>query len=138
MLPPPGPARPRPRFAELEWEVAAGGAIGAVARYLVSEQVPWAGPPTWPWAIFAVNIVGCLLMGLLIGAIARDRRYDRWRPFAGIGVLGGFTTMSTFAAEVRDLYAGGGPAVSLSYAVVSVVAGLAAVMLGARLVSGRA
>ena len=132
------PARPRPRLAELEWEVAAGGAIGAVARYLVSEQVPWSGPPTWPSAIFAVNLIGCLLMGLLIGAIARDRRYDRWRPFAGIGVLGGFTTMSAFAAEVRDLYAGGAPAVGLSYAVVSVVAGLAAVMLGAKLVGGRA
>lgn len=132
------PARPGPRFAELEWEVAFGGAIGAVARYLVSEQVPWSGPPTWPWAIFAVNIIGCLLMGLLIGAIARDRRYDRWRPFAGIGVLGGFTTMSAFAAEVRDFLASGDTGLGLAYAVSSVLAGLAAVMLGTWLVSGRA
>ena len=132
------PAPRGPRFAELEWEVAAGGAIGAVARHLVSEQVPWTGPPAWPWAIFAVNVLGCLLMGLLVGFIARDRRHDRWRPFVGIGVLGGFTTMSAFAAEVRDFLAAGEAGLGLAYAVASVLAGLAAVMLGTWLVSGRA
>jgi len=129
---------PGPRLAELEWEVAAGGAVGAVARHLISEQAPWAGPPAWPWAIFAVNVLGCLLMGLLVGFIARDRRHDRWRPFLGIGVLGGFTTMSAFAAEVRDFLTAGEPALGLAYAAASVLAGLAAVMLGTWLVSGRA
>jgi CrcB protein len=130
------PGSGRPRFAELEWEVAAGGALGAAARHLISEQAPWAGPPTWPWAIFWVNLAGCLLMGALVGAIARDRRRERWRPFAAVGVLGGFTTMSAFAAEVRDLAAGGSPALGLGYAAASVLLGLGAVLLGVRLGRG--
>lgn len=99
--------------------VALGGAVGALGRYGVSEAL------TSPWATLLINLVGCLLLGLLVGA----RRDDLLlRAFAGTGVLGGFTTMSTFAVEADRLDAGQ----AVAYVVASIVGGLALARSGLR------
>lgn len=79
--------------------VAAGGAGGALARFGVSIFADSMGIAS-PWATVAVNIVGCLLMGLLVAAvIANPARRALWQPLLGVGLLGGFTTFSAFAAD---------------------------------------
>lgn len=85
--------------------VAAGGALGAMARYGTGGQVArWLGPSA-PFGAatgtFAVNILGGLLMGLLAGWLAwRGEGGETWRLFLGVGVLGGFTTFSAFSLDL--------------------------------------
>ena len=74
--------------------VALGGAVGASTRFLLSEL--------WPgiWTVLLINVIGSLLLGYLAETVGPDRL---WRLFLGVGVLGGFTTFSTFAVDaVRE------------------------------------
>jgi len=71
--------------------VALGGALGASVRFLLSREFPGI------WTVAAINIVGSLLLGILAAMVGPDRL---WRLFLGVGVLGGFTTFSTFAVDV--------------------------------------
>jgi CrcB protein len=110
--------------------IGAGGSLGAAARWGVAQALtPTEGG--FPLATFSVNVAGCLLLGVLMVLVA-----DRWppsryrRPFLGVGVLGGFTTFSTFEVEARDLVAGGHGLVAAAYVLASLVAGLLAVALG--------
>lgn len=108
--------------------VAVGGALGALARYGVGLALPHAGA-TLPTGTLLVNVTGCLLLGLLVGALPEAR----WlRPFAGTGVLGGFTTFSTFALETDRLIVTA-PGVALMYVALSLLLGLGAAALGLRL-----
>jgi CrcB protein len=112
---------------------ALGGALGALARWAVAEALPRPAGG-WPWATLAVNLVGCLLLGLLIAGLAARRPDDARLPaFLGAGVLGGFTTFSAFAVEAADLLRAGSPWVAVGYVAVSVVGGLIAVSGGLRL-----
>lgn len=119
--------------------VALGGAAGSVARYGVGvAALRWLGPG-WPAGTLAVNIVGGLLMGVLIGWLAHQGGGDqeRWRLFLGAGVLGGFTTFSAFTLEVVELFdrrglASAGIYVGLSVAL-AIVALLAGLMLARRM-----
>ncbi|MFF0816434.1 fluoride efflux transporter CrcB [Rhodococcus sp. NPDC003318] len=110
--------------------VAAGGAVGALARYALSVAMP-VHSGTIPWATATANVLGCFLIGILMVLVV-----DVWpahrllRPFLGVGVLGGFTTFSTYAVEVRGLYADGHAPVAVAYLAGSVVAALVAVMTG--------
>ncbi|WP_309092863.1 fluoride efflux transporter CrcB [Phenylobacterium sp.] len=81
--------------------VGAGGAAGAVARYLLGVQtLRWFGP-AWPVGTFTANVLGGFLMGLLAGALAhRSEGGETWRLLLGVGVLGGFTTFSAYSLEV--------------------------------------
>ncbi|WP_406284207.1 fluoride efflux transporter CrcB [Embleya sp. NBC_00896] len=106
--------------------VSIGGAVGALGRWGLSEAIPHSGT-AFPWATFTTNVVGCLLMGILMGLTVRRPLV---RPFLGTGVLGGFTTFSTFALETRDLAAGDAWATAAGYVVASVVVGLVAVQVG--------
>jgi CrcB protein len=111
---------------------AVGGATGALARAGVAEAVPRA-PGDWPWGTLVVNLVGCLLLGALLAALAvRRPDAERTHVFLGTGVLGGFTTFSAFALEVTDLIASGQPLAAAAYVAVSVVGGVLAVALGVR------
>jgi CrcB protein len=84
-----------------------------------------------PWATLTVNLVGCALMGLLVSAIlAHPARHPLWRPFLGIGVLGGFTTFSAFAADAVLLGDEGAWAASAAYVIATLMGGLAAMWLG--------
>jgi CrcB protein len=112
---------------------AAGGALGALARWGVAVALPRSAGH-WPWATLAVNLGGCLLMGVLLAVLAARRPDDdRLRTFLGAGVLGGFTTFSAFAVEVADLLRAGVPLLAAGYVGVSVLGGLVAVAVGLRM-----
>jgi fluoride exporter len=111
--------------------IAIGGGIGSVARYSLSAAFP-AGQG-FPWAVFAVNVSGCFCLGLLMVYLLEvwpPRRF--LRPFLAIGLLGGYTTFSTYAGGVLTLLTGHQPALADSYALSSVMAALVAVWLGTR------
>jgi len=112
---------------------AAGGGLGALARWAVAVALPRSSGH-WPWATLAVNLAGCLLMGVLLAVLAARRPDDeRLRTFLGAGVLGGFTTFSAFAVEVADLLRAGAPVIAAGYVGVSVLGGLLAVAVGLRI-----
>jgi CrcB protein len=112
--------------------IAVGGGLGTVARYLLSAAFP-AGQG-FPWAIFAVNVSGCFLLGLLVVYMLEvwpPRRY--LRPFLAIGLIGGYTTFSTYAAGVMTLLTSGRLSLADAYALSSVLAALVAVWAGMRI-----
>lgn len=119
--------------------VAAGGAAGALARHAVEKLVPW--PATgWPWGIFLVNMLGCLMIGIATGLLAdaRSRRArvpSWWRPLVVTGFLGGFTTFSTYIVEIvvlMDSSTDSATLTAMAYMVGSVALGGLAVWLGLR------
>jgi CrcB protein len=113
--------------------IAAGGAAGALARLAAETMMP-AAPGGFPWATFAVNACGCLLIGVLMVLVTEARAVHRLvRPFLGVGVLGGFTTFSTYAVQAHDLLAAGATAVAAAYLALTMAAALAATWAGVRL-----
>ena len=113
--------------------IAAGGAVGALGRHAVSYwSLKWFGPG-FPWGTLAVNVIGALAMGLLIELFAlRGGVSNEARAFLTVGVLGAFTTFSTFALDVATLsqrkellLAGVYVASSVSLAILALFAGLA-------------
>ncbi|CAA6606057.1 putative fluoride ion transporter CrcB [Rhodospirillaceae bacterium LM-1] len=90
--------------ANLMFAVAAGGALGSVARYLsMIAAGAWLGA-AFPWGTLIVNALGSALMGLIIeGSALRWNIGPDWRAFLTVGVLGGFTTFSTFSLDVAVL-----------------------------------
>ncbi len=112
--------------------VAAGGALGAVARYGALVVWPVAGGG-FPWAVFVVNVSGCALIGvLMVLTVERGRvTHPLVRPFLGVGVLGGFTTFSTYAADVSGLLVRQELLTAVAYLAATVVAALVAVWAGA-------
>jgi fluoride exporter len=110
--------------------IAAGGVVGAEARYGLAEALPHhAG--TFPWATLVTNLAGSLLIGVLMALLAsRAHPPQLARPFLGVGILGGFTTFSTYAVDLRALLAHGRPAVAVGYLAVTLVGGLLAVGVG--------
>ncbi|MBC6457384.1 fluoride efflux transporter FluC [Actinomadura sp. HBU206391] len=130
---PRGPSRPTRRvpWATLA-AVSAGGALGALARHGLSVALP-AAPGSFAWATFLINVSGCLLIGALMFAIT-----EVWqapapaRPFLGVGVLGGFTTFSTYIVDVQRGVDSGSPGVAVAYLAGTVVTALAAVYAGDR------
>lgn len=113
--------------------VALGGALGTLARYGASELVPVA-PGTFPTTTLLVNVAGSLMLGLLLGALERTRPRDiTLRPLLGVGFLGGFTTFSTLSVETVQLVRAHDAGLALLYVGASLVLGLTAAVLGARL-----
>ena len=110
--------------------IAAGGALGSLGRYAVGLALPHTAA-SFPWGTFAVNISGSAAMGLLVvWVLSMDRPHPWLRPFLGVGVLGGWTTFSSDAAEGRDLLAAGRPGLALAYVLGSLLVGLMAVGVG--------
>ncbi len=110
--------------------VALGGAVGASARYGISERFPTAAD-RFPVTTLVVNLAGAFALGLVLEVVATRRVDDRWvRSLVGIGALGAFTTFSTFAVEIARLYRDDAFAVATSYGAVSLMAGIAATTLG--------
>jgi len=116
---------PNARDFDLYVAVAVGGVIGALLRHLVSDLVP-ATVGGWPWATFLVNLSGALVLGL----IARLSLSRRMRPFVITGVLGGYTTFSSYMVEAHGLVQVGKTGLALGYLFSSVIFGAAAVAVG--------
>jgi CrcB protein len=109
--------------------IALGGAIGALARYGLAEAMPHRAG-AFPWSTFLTNVSGCLLIGVLLVVITEVRTvHPLGRPFLGTGVLGGFTTFSTFAVDTERLL-GDHPLTAVAYFFGTVVAALLAVQTG--------
>ncbi|MGV7122287.1 fluoride efflux transporter CrcB [Sphingopyxis sp. 550A] len=106
--------------------VMVGGAIGAGARHLVGQVMLARLGPGFPWWTLSINIAGSLLMGLLVGWLARGGGSDTTRLFLGVGILGGFTTFSSFSLEYWTLFERGQTAQALAYVLASVLIGIAA------------
>lgn len=116
--------------------VGAGGAIGAVFRYLLGQVLPKLGSG-FPLGTFAVNLIGCFAIGLIAGAAGRHSGLDpRLVLFLQTGICGGFTTFSTFSLEILSLFEEGKFTVGLFYIVLSVVLGVLALFAAKNLVSG--
>ncbi|MEU2877489.1 fluoride efflux transporter CrcB [Streptomyces sp. NPDC007070] len=113
--------------------VAVGGAVGACARYGAALLWPTA-TGAFPWTTFWVNVIGCGVIGVFMMIIT-----DVWaahrlvRPFFGTGVLGGFTTFSTYAVDIQRLVDGGHARTGLLYLAATMLAALAAVWATANL-----
>lgn len=111
--------------------VMAGGALGAGARHLAGRAALAALGPGWPWGTLIVNVTGGLLMGVLAGVLARDADAgEAWRLFLGVGVLGGFTTFSSFALEAAAMIQRGAAPAAIGYAAASVLGAVGALFAG--------
>ncbi|HWD84042.1 MAG TPA: CrcB family protein, partial [Kribbella sp.] len=107
--------------------IAAGGAIGAAARYLVG--LGWPAPAGgFPVSTLIINVVGCGLIGILMVLVTDVLTQQRLlRPFLGTGVLGGFTTFSTYAVDIQHLVSGRHAGTALLYLATTIVGALLAV-----------
>lgn len=111
--------------------VAAGGAIGASARYLVGSATLRTFGPDFPYGTLIVNVVGSLAIGLLVGVLAdRAAGTESIRLFLATGILGGFTTFSAFSLDFADLWERGDAATAIGYAALSIGLSVAAVFAG--------
>jgi CrcB protein len=114
---------------------AAGGAVGAVMRFLVSTWFVTRVGSGFPWGTFTVNVTGAFVVGIVLQLAATRSGFSPYlRVFLATGILGGYTTFSAFAYETYGLGAQGLTAQSFAYAAGSVLAGVAAVYAGIALV----
>ncbi|MEO3867651.1 CrcB family protein [Nonomuraea sp. B12E4] len=121
----------RPRAWPVLASVSAGGVLGALARYGISVALPHA-PTGFPWSTFLINVSGCLLIGVLMALVDQVWTGQRLlRPFWGVGVLGGYTTFSTYVIEIHTAMRAGVPGVALAYLAATLVAALLGVWAGA-------
>lgn len=118
--------------------VAVGGALGALARYGLSSVAFSVAGPGFPWGTLVANLLGCLLIGVLVGLFARVS-VDPWvQRLLITGGLGALTTFSTFALDAIALHDRGQSVAAVLYGAASVVGGLALVIAGRAIVRGLA
>jgi CrcB protein len=117
--------------------IGLGGALGAIARYLLAGQITQLAGSGFPWGIMTINVVGCFVMGVIaeLGALSWNLSPEM-RAFLTTGVLGGFTTFSAFALDTAVLTERGDFADGLAYVAGSVGGSIFALFAGLAL--GRA
>ena len=125
------PARHGRDEATMLATIAVGGAAGAAARYLI--QQGWPTPAgAFPVGTLAINVLGCALIGVLMVLITEVWSRQRLiRPFLGTGVLGGFTTFSTYTVDIQQLVAGAHVDIALLYFALTPIGALLAVWISA-------
>jgi CrcB protein len=110
--------------------ISIGGAIGALARYGLGVALP-PGRTGFPWPTFGINVVGSLLIGILMVLVVEVwDAHPLVRPFLGVGILGGFTTFSTYAVDVQRLVDAGAAGTALAYLAATLVAAVVAAYVG--------
>jgi CrcB protein len=121
--------RQRGRQWNVTAAVAAGGVVGAELRYGLADAVPHSASG-FPWSTVYINSLGCVLLGVLMVVLSQLTSPHRLlRPFLGIGILGGFTTFSTFTVDTERLIEHHRAGVAGAYVLVTLV--VAAVAMGA-------
>ena len=110
--------------------VAAGGALGAAARYLLGGFVQARLGPGFPWGTFFVNVTGSFLIGVVLVLVERGALPSEARLFLAVGILGGYTTFSTFSYETLRLLAAGNAGGVLLNTLGQLLVGFLAVYLG--------
>jgi CrcB protein len=116
--------------------IYAGGVVGALIRVGLAEAASLS-PGQWPWATFAANLAGALLLGYFF-ALFRDRPAESLHhPFLGIGACGTLTTFSTMQLELYEMVDGGYLGLAAAYCAVTIVAGFLCVRLGIALEARR-
>lgn len=119
-----------------------GGGTGALLRYHLGRGmahfIGGSAITVFPWATLAANVLGSLAMGILAGWLAKSGGNEQMRLLIGVGLLGGFTTFSSFSLEMMGLIERGQHLLGFTYAAVSVIAGLAALYIGLVLMRGQA
>lgn len=117
-----------------------GGALGALLRHLIFLLAQRPGGPLFPFGTLAANLLGCLAIGLLWYFFEGSRLSHEWRLFLFTGLLGGFTTFSTFARETLDLVRFGEWKIAVAYVMISntlgIVLAVAGMLLARRLHQG--
>ncbi|MFE9017555.1 fluoride efflux transporter CrcB [Streptomyces sp. NPDC007808] len=116
--------------------VIAGAVVGAPLRYLTDRAVQSRHDSVFPWGTFAVNVTGCLILGLLTGAAAAGAANSQVQLLLGTGLCGALTTYSTFSYETLRLTETGAGLYALANIAGSVTAGLGAAFLGVWLAQG--
>lgn len=114
--------------------IGSGSFIGGALRYLLSQFVQARYPAAFPYGTFGVNIIGCLLIGVVFAVAERNNLPQEWRLFLATGVLGGFTTFSSFSYETVILLRDGQHFPAAAYIFASIVVGLLATFIGIALV----
>jgi CrcB protein len=109
--------------------IYAGGVIGALSRVGLSEALPH-GPDTWPWATFAVNMAGALLIGYFVARLRDHPRDSLAHPFLTTGICGTLTTFSTLQLELFEMVDGGHLGLAAGYLAATLAAGYAFIRLG--------
>lgn len=113
--------------------VFVGAGLGGLARWTLSGWMQGAGGAGFPWATLVVNVSGSLLLTLVYGLVEGAPNAPAWRAFLGIGLIGGYTTFSTFSLEALRLLHAAEWQRALGYVVGSVALSLAGALLGFRL-----
>jgi len=112
-----------------------GGGLGAALRHGINIGTPRLLGSGFPWSTFLINVTGSLVMGLLAGWLGfKGDASQSWRLFLTTGILGGYTTFSTFSLDVAVLYERGDIALAAAYGIGSVVLSVAGLFAGLWLV----
>ncbi|HML45249.1 MAG TPA: fluoride efflux transporter CrcB [Clostridia bacterium] len=113
--------------------VGMGGFLGTVLRYLLS-MIPLQNHSGFPFITLAINVSGAFAIGLLAG-ISTKYANAEWMAFLRVGICGGFTTFSTFALEITNLFGAGKAVAGTAYIALSLLLGIAAVTAGRAMTS---
>lgn len=123
--------------ASIWFAVGAGGALGAMARYGVSQAALRVLGPNFPWGTLSANVIGSVVMGALIVWLAKhEPQTATLRAFLAVGVLGAFTTFSTFALDAVTLYKDRTLTIAAVYVAASVILSIAGLIAGMALMRG--
>lgn len=115
---------------KLIWAIGIGSFIGGVARYLLSLLIQNKFLSTFPYGTFVVNIIGCFLIGIIYALSEKGNIHIEWRFFLATGILGGFTTFSSFSLETISLFRESQYGTAFAYIGLSIVIGLLATLGG--------
>lgn len=121
--------RPLPHDPRKLLAIYVGGVVGALIRVGLAEAAS-TGPGQWPWATFAVNMAGALLLGYFFALFRDHPEESLHHPFLGIGLCGTLTTFSTMQLELFEMVDGGYLGLAATYAAVTIAAGYLCVRLG--------